>query len=207
MIIRNIWGIGRNYAKHAAELNNPIPEEPLVFLKAGSCASVNSTDIVLPWWVKEVHHEVELALKLNYDLRVLEGAVALDLTERQLQNKAKEKGLPWTAAKSFPNACAVSSFFTLRHFEEIYESKIHLWVNDELRQSGVIKDMLTPLPKLVKYVVDYYPVCAGDLILTGTPAGVGPMKAGDKLKAQIEGHITHLWNVLQDAPPAEPKVP
>ncbi len=201
MMIRNIWGIGRNYAKHAQELSNPLPESPLVFLKAGSCATVNSTEIVLPWWVEEVHHEVELAVKFGNQLQVIEGAVALDLTERKLQAKAKKEGLPWTAAKSFPDACAVSSFFSYKNWEDLANCKIHLWVNDELRQSGSFAEMIFPVPKLIEHVKNFYPICAGDLILTGTPAGVGPIQAGDRLKAQIEGQITHVWTVSKEAPP------
>lgn len=202
MIIRNIWGIGRNFSKHAQELSNPVPEAPIVFLKAGSCASVNSPEIRLPWWLGEVHHEVELAVKIGNNFQIIEGAVALDLTERALQNKAKKEGLPWTPAKSFPNACIVSSFFTLKNWEMVKDARISLWVNDELRQTAILDEMIFKLPQLVRHVVDFYPVCPGDLILTGTPAGVGPLQAGDHLKAQIEGHITHLWKVSKDAAPA-----
>lgn len=204
MIIRNIWGVGRNYAKHAQELANPIPQSPMIFLKAGSCATVNSPDHELPFWVEEVHHEVELALKIGQNYKVIEGAVALDLTERRLQNMAKKEGLPWTKAKSFPNACAVSSFFTLKNMEEVADAQISLWVNDELKQNANLNEMIFKLPELVDHILTYYPVCPGDLILTGTPAGVGPIQAGDRLKAQITGHITHIWKISQEKPPAPP---
>jgi acylpyruvate hydrolase len=204
MIIRNIWGVGRNYAEHAKELGNQVPAQPLIFLKAGSSASVNSNQIDLPWWTEEVHHEVELALKFNSHLRVMEAAVALDLTERKFQNEAKTGGLPWTLAKSFHNACAVSAFFQIRSLEELKDLRLRLWVNDELRQEGRTSQMIFGLDPLISYVQEHFPVCPGDLLLTGTPAGVGPLQAGDRVKAEIEDQITHIWQVRKDSPPTPP---
>lgn len=201
MVIRNIWAVGRNYADHAKELGNSVPEQPLVFLKAGSSATVNSTEIILPYWTEEVHHEVELALKFNSNLGILEGAVALDLTERKLQAEAKKAGKPWTLAKSFHNACAVSAFFTIRKLEELKDLRIRLWVNEELRQEGRTSQMIFPLETVLNYVQNHFPVCPGDLLLTGTPAGVGPLVAGDRVRAEIEGQISHTWRVQKEAPP------
>lgn len=201
MIIRNIWGIGRNYAEHAKELGNDVPSEPIVFLKAGSSASVNSTEVILPWWCEEVHHEVELALKFNSHLRILEGAVCLDLTERSAQSKARKEGLPWTLAKSFDGACAVSAFFTIKNLQEFQNKRIRLWINDELKQDGNTAQMIFKIPQLVDYLMERFPICAGDLILTGTPSGVGPIRDGDVLKAEIEGEITHIWKVKKQIMP------
>lgn len=202
MLIRNIWGVGRNYADHAKELGNQVPASPLIFLKAGSSASVNGRDIELPWWTEEVHHEVELALKFSPTMKIIDCAVALDLTERKKQAEAKQGGLPWTLAKSFDNACAVSAFFNIRSLEEVRDLRIRLWVNDELRQDGRTSQMIFPCEKLVEHITNYFPVCAGDLILTGTPSGVGPLIAGDRVKAEIEGQITHSWTVSKQKPPA-----
>lgn len=202
MIIRNIWGVGRNYADHAKELGNAVPKEPLIFLKAGSSASVNSTEILLPYWATDVHHEVELALKFSSHLHVVEAAVALDLTERKLQSEAKKAGTPWTLAKSFSNACAVSAFFMVRKLEELKDLRLRLWVNDELRQDGRTSQMIFSLEQMIEYVKNHFPVCPGDLLLTGTPAGVGPLSAGDRVKAEIEGQISHIWTVKKEAPPA-----
>ncbi len=207
MIIRNIWAVGRNYADHAKELGNAVPSKPMIFLKAGSSATVNSTEIILPWWTEDVHHEVELALKFSPSLNIIEGAVALDLTERKLQNEAKKAGHPWTLAKSFNEACAVSAFFSVKDLGELKDLPIRLWVNDELRQDGRTSQMIFQPATLIEYVLDRFPVCPGDLLLTGTPAGVGPIKAGDKIKAQIEGVITHVWKVEKEAPPAERQEP
>lgn len=205
MMIRNIWAVGRNYADHAKELGNDVPTEPMIFLKAGSSASVFSNEIVLPWWTEDVHHEVELALKFNASLGIVEGAVALDLTERKIQSAAKKTGAPWTLAKSFDNACAVSAFFSVHKVEELQDLRLRLWVNDELKQEGRTSQMIFKIPQLIEYVVGHFPVCAGDLLLTGTPAGVGPLQAGDRVKAEIEGQITHQWLVKKEAPPLSEK--
>lgn len=202
-MIRNIWAVGRNYKDHVSEMKAELPTEPLVFLKAGSSATVNSTEIVLPYWSSEIHHEVELALKLSPSLQLLEGAVALDLTERKLQNEAKAKGNPWTLSKSFSGSCAVSAFFSLRKFDEMQDLRIRLWVNDELRQEGRTSEMIFSGETLYKYIYDRFPICGGDLILTGTPAGVGPLKDGDRVRAEIEGQITHQWKVTKETAPKE----
>lgn len=195
MLIRNIWAVGRNYADHAKELGNEVPTTPLIFLKAGSSGTVNSTEVLLPHWSEEIHHEVELVLKFNSSLQVNEAAVALDLTERKAQNIAKKEGKPWTLAKSFKEACPISAFFSVKSLEELQDLDIKLWVNDELKQSGNTRQMIFGLPQLVEYVLEHFPVCAGDLLLTGTPAGVGPLMRGDKVRAQIQGQITHVWQV------------
>ena len=202
MVIRNIWAVGRNYADHAKELGNAVPEKPLVFLKAGSSATINSTEIILPWWTTEVHHEVELALKFSPHLHIIEGAVALDLTERNLQSEAKKTGTPWTLAKSFHNACAVSAFFMVRKLDELKDLRIRLWINDELKQDGRTSQMIFPLEKVIDHVKMHFPVCPGDLLLTGTPAGVGPFAWGDLVKAVIDGLISHTWTIKKEAPPA-----
>jgi 2-keto-4-pentenoate hydratase/2-oxohepta-3-ene-1,7-dioic acid hydratase in catechol pathway len=205
MMIRNIWAVGRNYADHAKELGNEVPTTPLFFLKAGSSATVYSSEITLPWWTEEVHHEVELALKFNSSLGVVEGAVALDLTERKIQAAAKKAGQPWTLAKSFDGACPVSAFFSVHDLTSLKDVRLRLWVNEELRQEGRTSQMVFPVPQLLEYVIAHYPVCAGDLLLTGTPAGVGSLQAGDRVKAEIEGLITHQWTVKKEAPPASAK--
>lgn len=202
MMIRNIWAIGRNYADHAKELGNAVPTRPLVFLKAGSSASVNSNEILLPWWTEDVHHEVELALKFGPGLNIVEGAVALDLTERKLQDELKKNGQPWTLAKSFSEACAISASFSIKNLDDYRDRGIKLWVNDELRQDGRTSQMIFSYEQVLDYVLERFPVCPGDYLLTGTPAGVGPLKDGDVVKAQFEGEITHVWKVAKEAPPA-----
>lgn len=200
-MVRNIWGVGRNFADHAKELGNPVPQgSPLIFLKAGSCASINSNEIVLPHWVEDVHHEVELAVKLSALLHPVEGALALDLTERTQQSKAKKEGLPWTLAKSFDGACAVSAFFSLRELAPLTDRRIQLSVNDQLRQDGSFADLIFSVEQVVSYLKEHFPLCPGDLILMGTPAGVGPVVDGDRLKAEIPGILQHQWKVRKLQP-------
>lgn len=195
MLIRNIWAVGRNYADHAKELGNEVPTKPMIFLKAGSTASVNGNELILPEWATDVHHEVEIALKFSQFYHVVEGALALDLTERTLQNELKAKGHPWTLAKSFTGSCAVSSFFSMKNFDQFRDRRLRLWVNDELRQDGNTSQMIHSFESLIEYVKEHFPVCPGDLLLTGTPAGVGPIKSGDTLRAELEGEMTHIWRV------------
>jgi 5-carboxymethyl-2-hydroxymuconate isomerase len=199
MIIRNIWCVGRNFPDHVKEMGHVAPKQPFIFLKAGSSATVNSREIHLPPWCEEVHHEVELALKFDGNLQIKEAAVALDLTERKVQATLKQKGLCWTLAKSFDEACPVSAFFTVENLAELQKKTIRLWVNDELRQESSLSEMIFPISYLVDFVCQFFPVCAHDLLLTGTPAGVGRLQGGDQVKAQIEGEITHLWTVHQEA--------
>lgn len=194
MIIRNIWAIGRNYADHAKELGNEIPSEPLIFLKAGSCV-VQTTEVVLPAWTVEVHHEVELALQFDERLEVHKAAVALDLTERHFQNQLKAKGSPWTLAKSFTGACPLSSFFAVDTISELKNLDILLSVNGQLRQKGNTSQMIFSIDQQLEYIKEHFPVCPGDLLLTGTPAGVGPLQRGDLTLAEIPGKVRHEWTL------------
>ncbi|WP_413575184.1 fumarylacetoacetate hydrolase family protein [Bdellovibrio sp. HCB290] len=194
-MIQNIWAIGRNYVEHAKELGNEVPTEPLVFLKAGSCATVAASEIHLPKWTTDVHHEVEIALQFDENLQISSACVALDLTERTLQSKLKSKGQPWTLAKSFTEACPLSSFFPIESLDELRNIGIKLTVNGELRQNGNTSLMIFPFEEQIDYVRQHFPVVAGDLLLTGTPAGVGQIKPGDILLAEIVGKITHQWSV------------
>lgn len=119
-MIRNIWAVGRNYAEHAKELGNQVPTEPLIFLKAGSCATISAKDLHLPVDKKnttDVHHEVELALQFDDNLQIAAACVALDLTDRVRQDHLKSKGLPWTFAKSFKEACPCLPFFRLMNLK------------------------------------------------------------------------------------------
>lgn len=193
--IRNIWAIGRNYAEHAKELGNEVPTEPLIFLKAGSTAVMNSSTFSLPAWATDVHHEVELALRFDDNLKIHQAAVALDLTERTLQAKLKAKGSPWTLAKSFTNSCPLSDFFNVSSLEDLKALDITLTVNGELRQKGHTSQMIFSLEKQIEYTLAHFPVCPGDVLLTGTPSGVAALKRGDELVAEIHGKIQKHWKV------------
>lgn len=194
-MIQNIWAVGRNYADHAKELGNEVPTEPMIFLKAGSTATLGAKEITLPAWAQDVHHEVELALQFDENLQIDEACIALDLTERAKQNQLKAKGHPWTLAKSFTGSCPLSGFFPVTDLEELKNLEIILKVNGETRQAGSTSQMIFSLEKLIEYVRQHFPVQPGDLLLTGTPAGVGPIRSGDTLEAEITGKARHTWTV------------
>jgi acylpyruvate hydrolase len=192
-MIQNIWCVGRNYAEHAKELGNEIPTEPLIFLKAGSTATLSSKDLHLPFWIEEVHHEVELALQFDENLQIDEACIALDLTDRAKQNSLKAKGQPWTLAKSFKEACPLSPFFPVNDLEELKNLDISLKIQGEIRQQGNTEQFIFGLERLLDFVRQHFPVVPGDLLLTGTPSGVGPIRRGDVLKAEIKGKMKHTW--------------
>lgn len=194
-MIQNIWCVGRNYAEHAKELGNEVPTEPFFFLKAGSTATLNAKEILLPYWVEELHHEVELALQFDENLQIDEACIALDLTDREKQNQLKAKGHPWTLAKSFKGSCPISGFFPVNDLEELKNLEISLKINGEYRQQGNTNQFVFPLEKLIDFARQHFPIMPGDLLLTGTPAGVGPFKKGDVLEAEIKGKMHHSWTV------------
>ena len=193
----NIWAVGRNYADHAKELNNPLPKEPLVFLKAGSTATTGEAVQWPALFDGDIHHELELALRFGEDLRFDAMMLALDLTARELQARLKGAGQPWTLAKSFRGSCPLSSPVPLPvgawSNEDFLGSRLELKVNGELRQSGRLAEMIFSPPVLSEWVRARFPVRPGDLLLTGTPAGVGPLRAGDQLEGLLTSPTQHLW--------------
>lgn len=194
MKIQNIWAVGRNYSDHAKEMGQPIPAEPMIFLKSGGC--LVQGDFKLPTFSNEIHHELELAVQFDDQLNVSAATLALDLTARDLQAKLKSQGHPWTLAKSFRNACPVGTFFKVNSLKELENLTFSLKVNGEVRQSASTRDMIFKIADLAKYIVERFPVQPGDLLLTGTPAGVGPIKTGDKLEAEIPQKLRVSWRIL-----------
>jgi acylpyruvate hydrolase len=194
-MIRNIWCVGRNYAEHAHELGNSVPTTPLIFLKAGSCAVIAKSEFHLPEWAEDIHHEVELVLQFGPKLLIDRACVGLDLTERKKQGELKAKGQPWTLAKSFKESCPLSSFFPVKNVQELADLSLALRVNGETRQDSLTSQMVFPLEQLIDYVCRHFPVCEGDLLMTGTPSGVGPLKKGDQVEAEIAGKVSHSWLV------------
>lgn len=181
-----LWCIGRNYIEHAKELGNEVPKEPLIFLKSGQCISLGN-QIQWPEWAEEVHHEIELAFKVGSQMQFSKVALALDLTERALQNKAKLKGLPWTLAKSFTGSAPLSNPVDWPHNlneQEYFSWLLTLTVNGELRQQGSLSQTVFKPEVIKSFVKNHFPLHAGDWILTGTPSGVGPLRIGDQLKAE-----------------------
>lgn len=193
-MIRNIWAVGRNYRDHAKEMGAAVPTKPMIFLKAGSTATV-SRDVPLFTGSKDIHHEVEIALRFgstpdaNGKLLFDGAAVALDLTARDLQAEAKKGGLPWTLAKSFRHSCPISAMVAISN--QVPHFKFELEVNGEKRQKGDTNDMIFDFETLRLYVQENFPVEPGDLLLTGTPEGVAALKAGDKVAAWFESSANH----------------
>lgn len=189
--------IGRNYAKHAAEMSAAIPSEPLIFLKPSSALISSGESIVLPGRSKDVHHEVELVLligtagkEINVD-RAIEHvsgyAVGLDMTARDLQAEAKKKGHPWSVSKGFDTFSPLGDFVSAVHIPDPQALEISLSVNGEVRQHGTTADMLFSVTELISYCSQIFTLEPGDLIYTGTPEGVGPVFDGDELVARITG--------------------
>lgn len=181
-LIRNVWAAGRNYADHAKEMKAEIPKVPVIFLKAGTSVSSGSV-IHLPAWSKEIHHELEIAFWLNDKLEYSHFTLALDLTARDAQSDAKKNGLPWTLAKSFSDSCPMGAWIDIESVPNLETLQLELKINGETKQLGNVTDMLFSPQTLLDYIKAHFPVAPNDVILTGTPAGVGPLKNGDKLEA------------------------
>lgn len=194
-VIRNIWCVARNFREHAKELNNPVPTEPIFFLKAGSCASFPREPIRLPSFSQHIDYELEIALQFDEDLQIRRGCLALDLTARDLQQKSKEKGHPWTLAKSFPGACPLGPFFPLPSLDAPLAFELH--VNGAVKQKGDVFSMIFSFKDLVSFCLSRFPVCPGDLLLTGTPSGVTQARPGDEVRALIPHLSEALWNVIK----------
>jgi 2-keto-4-pentenoate hydratase/2-oxohepta-3-ene-1,7-dioic acid hydratase in catechol pathway len=193
MKYQNIWGVGRNFKDHAQEMKSEVPAAPLIFLKSGASVNPHPDRILLPEWTHEVHHEVELAVRISSRGIPLQATIALDLTERHFQSLAKKNGHPWTLAKSFQGATVLAPW--LPWSPDLLKSELRLEVNGEVRQKGSLNDLIFSLDEITSFLLRHFPVCEGDVILMGTPAGVGPLKAGDQLQAQLGSHLNHRWTV------------
>ncbi|EKX39112.1 hypothetical protein GUITHDRAFT_160029 [Guillardia theta CCMP2712] len=193
---KKIVAIGRNYVKHAMELNNPVPSEPFWFLKPTTSYVTAGKPVIIPRGVDEIHHEVELGVVIGRGGKNIKSEEALshvagyclafDMTVRTWQDKAKQKGLPWTACKGFDSSLPVGSFL---HKDLVKDpSNLTLWckVNQVERQRGSTSLMIFPIPQLISAISSVHTLEEGDLILTGTPEGVGPVRRGDVLQGGIE---------------------
>ena len=189
--------LGRNYAEHAKELGHEVPEEPVIFLKPPSALIGPNQAIILPRKSKHVDHEVELAVIIGKRAKgvraekamdyVLGYTILLDITARDLQWEAKRKGLPWTVAKGFDTFAPVGPRIVDRRELRIDDLEIGLKVNGEVRQLARTSEMIFKVPEIIEYVSGIMTLEPGDIIATGTPAGVGPLRHGDKVDAWIEG--------------------
>ncbi len=199
--------IGRNYAEHAMELNNPIPEEPLLFIKPESSFVFFNQPISANHAGRSVHYEAEIALLIGKTIdlnsspeRALQSVVglgiALDLTLRNLQTQLKQKGHPWEKAKAFDGSCVLSSFSPVSAYTIWDNIGIELKLNNKTVQQGNSKMMLTPIPELLYYISHFFTLKAGDVVLTGTPKGVGKLQSGQKIQAILRGILKEETRVL-----------
>lgn len=179
--LATIWCVGRNYAAHAKELGNPVPAEPVVFTKPASAVVGDGGVVPLPPDSARVDHEVELVVGLGKG-KVPVYAVGIDFTARDVQERLKKEGLPWTLAKARRGFAAVGPFAPARLPQELTLS-----VNGEARQKGRTSDMLFDVPRLLAYLDEKFGLAEGDIVFTGTPPGVGSLKKGDRIEASLGG--------------------
>jgi acylpyruvate hydrolase len=195
--IGKIVCLARNYAEHARELGNETPAAPVLFMKPASSVIGDGETVRIPDYSQECHYEVELAVLIGRECRaakvdraleyVAGYGTAIDMTLRDVQNGLKAKGLPWEIAKGFDTACPLSDFVPASEVADPHNLRLCLSVNGEKRQDGCSSDMINRVPQIVAYISNIFTLYPGDVILTGTPAGVGRVVAGDVMEAEIEG--------------------
>lgn len=188
--------IGRNYAEHIKELGNQTPDKPVIFIKPASAIVPSGGTIVIPNYSDDCHHEIELAVLIGKSAKNVTAAeapgyvsgyaVALDLTLRDVQSAQKSKGLPWEIAKAFDTSCPISDFVPAGQVIDPQNLQLKLTVSGEVRQDGNTRDMMRSIAELIAAASSYFTLEEGDILLTGTPSGVGRIASGDQLEASIE---------------------
>ena len=191
-----IIAIGRNYIDHAKELDNPVPKEPVFFMKPESSLIINNKPFYYPDFSHDIHYEVEVLVRINKVGKYIERQFAhkyydeiglgIDFTARDVQAHCKQKGLPWEKAKAFDGSAVVGQFFPKEHYN-LDALSFQLHKNNELVQDGNTSHMLWPIDELISYVSQYFTLKKGDIIFTGTPAGVGKVSEDDVLVGSLEG--------------------
>ena len=201
----NIFGIGRNYAAHAKELNNPIPARPVIFSKTSSSLTFGNK-VVIPPFVKEPHYETEIVVAISQigknilaadAMDYIAGyALGIDVTARDIQQDLKEKSHPWFLAKSLDTFAPVSSFIPASEIDDANNISFSLKINGELRQTGDTSLMLFPINELIATLSKYVTLQPGDMIFTGTPEGVGQLHHGDRLHAKLQSGLVNLHLIV-----------
>jgi acylpyruvate hydrolase len=196
LAVGKIVCVGRNYAEHAKELGNEVPEKPVVFLKPASAIVHSGEKIIHPTFSKDMHHEVELVLLIGKKVKdakkteaedaIIGYGVGLDMTLRDIQNELQKKGHSWTIAKCFDTSAVVSDFILKSDYKLTLEEEISLSVNGQIRQKEKLNKMLFRPADIVEYISSLMTLEEGDLVYTGTPAGVGKVEVGDKLACEIQ---------------------
>ena len=187
--------IGRNYAAHIEELKNETPGNPVVFLKPDTALLKNGNPFYYPDFSKNIHHEAELVLKICKEGKYIQKQFAsryfeeiglgIDFTARDLQDQCKAKGLPWEIAKGFNGSAPIGEFTPVSEFQDMKNIDFHLTINGAIKQVGNTSLMLFDFGTIIEYVSQFFTLKKGDLIYTGTPAGVGPVAVGDRLEGFI----------------------
>lgn len=189
-----IYCVGRNYAEHAAELNNPIPSAPVIFTKTPHALRLPEEAGKIAFADETFHHEAELVVLLGDTIARGQKAewraiaaigLGIDLTRREVQNSLKSQGLPWTIAKSFEGSAIVAPLLPLASYSDLDHISFELAVNGETRQRGNSADMLFKIPTILSYLASLGPLQTGDLVFTGTPKGVGPIRRGDRFALRL----------------------
>jgi 2-keto-4-pentenoate hydratase/2-oxohepta-3-ene-1,7-dioic acid hydratase in catechol pathway len=191
-----ILAVGRNYAAHIEELKNEKPESPVIFMKPDTAILRNNEPFYYPEFTKDIHFEVEIILKIGKHGKHIqekfaaeyyqEIGIGIDFTARDLQQYAKERGLPWALAKGFNSSAPISEFYPKDSFGQLNNLSFGLEVDGEMRQQGNTSLMLNTFDQIIVYISKFFTLKKGDIIFTGTPAGVGPIQVGSLLKAFIE---------------------
>ena len=189
--------VGRNYGAHAKELDNAIPEEPMLFLKPQTALLKDNKPFYLPEWSSDMHYELEVVLKVCKQGKYIEEkfahkyydemTVGIDFTARDLQSQQKAKGMPWEIAKAFDNSAVVGTIKKCNELGKTEGFDFYLMLNGKEVQHGNTSDMIFPISKVISYASQFFTLQVGDLIYTGTPAGVGAVKIGDRLEGYLEG--------------------
>ena len=189
--------VGRNYAKHIEELQNDRPDAPVIFMKPDSCLGQKGQPFFLPDFSNEIHHEVEVLVRINRIGKYIEEKFAhkyyqeiglgIDFTARDLQQNLKEKGLPWEKAKAFDGSALIGNWFNKNNFSDLNQLDFELVKNSETVQEGNTSQMIWSIDTLINEVSRFFTLKIGDIIFTGTPAGVGPVVENDVLEGYLEG--------------------
>ncbi|MFH2143831.1 MAG: fumarylacetoacetate hydrolase family protein [Bacteroidota bacterium] len=190
-----IFCVGRNYSEHARELNNPEPEKPIIFLKPDTSLLKNNQPFFYPDFSNEIHYETELVVKINRVGKNIserfanryysEVAIGIDFTARDLQSEFKQKGLPWELSKAFDYSAPISNFFNLSEVGEIQNINFSLKKNNVEVQKSNTSEMIFSVDYLISFISKYFTIKIGDIIFTGTPAGVGRVYVGNRLQAYL----------------------
>ncbi|SMO65037.1 fumarylacetoacetate hydrolase family protein [Solitalea koreensis] len=191
-----IIALGRNYAAHAKELNNAVPTSPVIFMKPDTAILKNNQTFYHPDFSNDIHHEIEIVLKISKEGKHIDPKFAgnyfediglgIDFTARDLQQKLKDKSLPWELAKGFDNSAPISEFLPKSQFSDLSNINFNLKINGNNVQTGNTSNMIFPFEEIISYISKFITLKKGDLIFTGTPAGVGKINIGDRLEGYIE---------------------